>query len=147
MNPQMLNMLQQQLAAQPDGQANPQMSALMQALLEKQQQKTESTTSSQESSIQIRRLRQSRNNWKHYAQSLSETVRFFAELFGACPACWGHDNQCPNCRGQGAIGSQNPDLDTLVELVSPLLAEAGLSITPTSDRGVATPQPTPSDKA
>lgn len=51
-----------------------------------------------------------------------------AGLLGACSACWGLDGLCPRCGGTGDPGSRMPQVDALVDWVSPALARAGLGI-------------------
>lgn len=142
MNAQILNLLQQQFAAQPEWQGNPQMTALMQALMEKQQQKGADAGERTGHSQQFQRLRQSRNSWKQYAEGLAETVRFFAEVFGACSLCWGQDSRCPHCHGNGSIGSQPVDTTQLLELIHPILAQAGLTVSRESEPTAPATHPT-----
>ena len=42
-----------------------------------------------------------------------------ASALGACPYCWGDDNQCPECGGQGCTGSMPVTLKLFDELVAP----------------------------
>jgi hypothetical protein len=42
-----------------------------------------------------------------------------ALALGACPACWGEDNQCRYCRGQGVPGFSRPDTAAFLHYVVP----------------------------
>ena len=55
---------------------------------------------------------------------------YIAQALGACPQCWGLDQRCPACAGQGGPGSSQPDADRLLNLVRPALRRLGFEITP-----------------
>ncbi len=44
-----------------------------------------------------------------------------AEIFGACPSCWGELPSCRSCRGEGFAGWTMPDEEALRALVAPAL--------------------------
>lgn len=52
-------------------------------------------------------------------------------VLGACPACWGLDHFCRQCLGAGTPGSQEPDVDALVDWIAPALHRAGLTVSTT----------------
>lgn len=56
---------------------------------------------------------------------------YVARVLGACPACWGLDHFCRQCLGSGTPGSQDPDIDALVDWISPALHRAGLTLSST----------------
>ena len=43
----------------------------------------------------------------------------FAAAVGACPYCWGGDDECIECAGEGIPGSLPPDLELFNEFVAP----------------------------
>ncbi|MFV0645740.1 MAG: hypothetical protein ACK5NN_14820 [Sphingomonadaceae bacterium] len=48
----------------------------------------------------------------HTAQQQSlERLGDLAAALGACGLCWGEDDQCPACRGQGQPGMIRPDME------------------------------------
>ncbi|BFM10677.1 hypothetical protein R50072_08300 [Simiduia litorea] len=55
-------------------------------------------------------------------QELSELRNInenLAAALGACAECWGADDACPECEGQGGAGSGRPDPDLYNALVAP----------------------------
>jgi hypothetical protein len=44
-----------------------------------------------------------------------------AAALGACYLCWGENVNCPECHGHGRPGSTQPDRDSFVEWVVPVL--------------------------
>ncbi len=48
-------------------------------------------------------------------------VETLAAALGACPACWGEDQACSQCRGRGAPGAYPPDRQTFADFVLPVL--------------------------
>ncbi|SDJ51587.1 hypothetical protein [Microbulbifer yueqingensis] len=126
MNEQMLNLLQQQFSSRPELQGNPQLSAMMQALIERRSDPAPAVVEDR----RLEQLEKSRARWKQYAKGLAETVRFFGDMLGACSLCWGEDSECPHCQGEGTIGSRAGDIERLLPLIEPVLAQAGLAVCP-----------------
>jgi hypothetical protein len=52
-----------------------------------------------------------------------------AKVLGACSSCWGLNLVCPRCLGSGGPGSQPPDINALVNWITPALHRAGLTTT------------------
>ncbi|MDN3638807.1 hypothetical protein QWY82_08315 [Simiduia curdlanivorans] len=55
-------------------------------------------------------------------QELSELRNLnenLAAALGACAECWGADDACPECEGQGGAGSVRPDPELYNALVAP----------------------------
>lgn len=69
-----------------------------------------------------------------------------ARVLGACPVCWGLDHFCRQCLGSGTPGSQDPDIDALVEWISPALHRAGLTLHMTRPATGQTGQPQRSEE-
>ncbi len=57
---------------------------------------------------------------------LVERNNRLASALGACPYCWGTDMSC-RCRGNGSVGSKQPNRKAFVELVLPVLERYGIS--------------------
>jgi hypothetical protein len=68
-------------------------------------------------------------------------IAFIGGIFGACPECWGLDQNCPTCLGQGQPGSAQAQPE-LVEWASPGLHQMGLRIVGETTRPQPTSQPT-----
>jgi hypothetical protein len=47
-----------------------------------------------------------------------------AQALGACEECWGRDNRCPTCRGEGSPGYFKSDKVLFEELIRPALSKA-----------------------
>ncbi|MGE5527409.1 MAG: hypothetical protein ACM3Q9_01955 [Methanosarcina sp.] len=58
-------------------------------------------------------------------EELRRRNRMFADALGACPRCFGEDQQCPVCRGRGRPGGREPDSLLMSELVEPAMRRAG----------------------
>ena len=46
----------------------------------------------------------------------------FAAAVGACPYCWGGDNECSECEGEGYAGSAVPDMELFEEFIAPAVS-------------------------
>ena len=55
----------------------------------------------------------------HYAELAQRDGKLAAAL-GAC-SCWGENNQCEFCDGEGAPGWTTPDRDLFADLILPAL--------------------------
>ena len=55
-------------------------------------------------------------------------AHYIAEVFGACPQCWGLNRLCPQCNGRGNPGSGEPQEDEMLAWVTPALAKLGLKV-------------------
>ena len=53
-----------------------------------------------------------------------------ASALGACPACWGEDERCRTCRGEGRPGAVQPDVALFRELIAPAVARLARSPDP-----------------
>lgn len=61
--------------------------------------------------------------------SAQRMANYFAEVFGACPRCWGLSVHCPDCRGTGGPGSRTPIESEVRRWMVPALTALGLNIT------------------
>jgi hypothetical protein len=69
---------------------------------------------------------------KQSLASADVMARYIADIFGACPACWGLNQVCPHCHGKGKPGYANPDMEELRAWVEPALKKGGLHIAQTA---------------
>jgi len=53
-----------------------------------------------------------------------------ASALGACPACWGEDERCRTCRGEGRPGAVAPDVALFRDLVAPAVSRLARSADP-----------------
>jgi hypothetical protein len=65
---------------------------------------------------------------KRELASANVMARYIADVFGACPVCWGLNGLCQQCQGKGRPGYAEPNLDELRAWVEPALRRGGLSI-------------------
>jgi len=65
---------------------------------------------------------------KHENMLLIERNDILAAALGACPDCWGEDQDCETCGGDGAAGAYAPDKDAFVEYVLPTVRRLRLSM-------------------
>lgn len=72
--------------------------------------------------ITIRKLKES-------LAAADTMAHYIAEVFGACPQCWGLNRLCPECKGRGMPGSGEPQEDELLSWVGPALAKLGMNVT------------------
>lgn len=52
---------------------------------------------------------------------LIELTDSLAAALGACPACWGEDEHCDECRGRGGPGAFLPDEEAFADVVLPAI--------------------------
>lgn len=56
-------------------------------------------------------------------------IEHIAHVLGACPGCFGEDDECELCHGHGVPGSMMPMKDEFLSWVEPALARLGLTTT------------------
>lgn len=99
---------------------------LLQNRLERQETPADHDESLERS---IGRLR--RKN-RHLRRRLLVATRFFealAQLMGACPRCFGQEDNCPLCHGAGVPGSRQPAQE-LAAWMQPALERLGFRLVP-----------------
>jgi|GEM_PF-3429196 len=62
----------------------------------------------------IRQFRRELNDLRNVNDTL-------AAALGACPICWGGDDECHECEGEGYAGTYMPDVQLFNELVVPAI--------------------------
>jgi hypothetical protein len=107
---------------------NPSLAALMQMMSQRQAEAdlpAESSTPRRasldldERTARIDRVRTRVSEMRDELVRLRERVARFAAAVGACAACWGEDDSCASCGGEGAAGWLDPDPMQFTELVAP----------------------------
>jgi DNA repair exonuclease SbcCD ATPase subunit len=135
-NQALTQLIASQLAANADGQSSEELlkaagdnpMAAMMATLGKQR-----NTEAQQLKRYRRRLKQTRRTleaMRSQVQEAENVLQELAAIFGACPRCWGQDEECPDCRGKGGPGSHTPDPEELLALTEPALAQLNLCVVP-----------------
>lgn len=130
MNEQMMEMMRQNYAQNGSVQQN-QMLEMLQAMMLKDTAANDTAGQSDQrdaSERTNRNLLNSRNKWKRHAGQLARTVRYFAQLLGSCPRCFGHDESCRVCTGTNSHHIGEPDIESLIALVLPIFEQSGLTI-------------------
>ncbi len=75
-------------------------------------------------SEQTRRLARLRRKLKILSQEtvwLQDLNEALAAALGACPLCWGEDEDCDECDGDGVSGWDEPDAELFAEFVAPAI--------------------------
>lgn len=57
-------------------------------------------------------------------EEVNDKLLDFANALGACHECWGTENRCPICRGEGQPGYFKLDRELFDQLISPALPKA-----------------------
>jgi len=70
---------------------------------------------------QIRQLRQD-------LAAADAMLKYIADVFGTCPACWGQNQQCVRCGGRGQPGSRVPLEEELLAWVRPAFRRLHLQV-------------------
>lgn len=78
---------------------------------------------------EIIRLKKMIARLRQQMASAEVMARYIADIFGACPACWGLNRHCEQCQGRGSPGYANPNLEELRTWVEPALKKGGFYIT------------------
>lgn len=149
MNPALKQLLASQLAAQGSDMSvedllktaggNP-MAAMMATL--GQQQPSDQDKELKRTRRRLKQTRHALEVMRNQVQEAEHILQELAAIFGACGRCWGQDQECPDCHGQGGPGSQRPDSDELLALTEPALAQLDLCIVPRKQATTTTPQST-----
>jgi hypothetical protein len=72
--------------------------------------------------------------------AITTMLNYIAQVFGACPACWGQNRLCQRCAGNGRPGSGPPMEAELLAWVEPALERLGrrvVRVTPQADAVLA----------
>jgi hypothetical protein len=78
----------------------------------------------------------------HLQEELEATqvvMHHVGKMLGACPYCFGEDEDCEACAGRGAPGSTKPAKKELLAWVEPALARLGLQVTAVQEPALANP--------
>lgn len=122
------SLLSSQLAGQFS--QNPLMAMLISSML--QQNAVASTREVSENEIDYERVlaraRQIIQQLKEQLVRAQAMISYIAEVFGTCPACWGQSKICPQCRGKGKPGSNEPLEEELLAWVDPALKRLGMRV-------------------
>jgi hypothetical protein len=144
MNPAMAQMLAQQLGLPADQEgldpsallanqaSDPLMAALVSSMLQRQAADRDTPTEiDEEQAVLKHELAQAKKTIRKLRENVASAnnmANYIAQVFGACPACWGLNQLCPHCRGQGKPGSYQPNEAELLAWVEPALTKLGLRI-------------------
>jgi len=151
MNPIAMQMLAKQLGItpenltnmQPDGIAaalanqtnDPLMAALITQMASQQSSTSATETPAEEDGRdydrELNALQKIITRLKQQLASAEIMARYIADVFGACPVCWGLNRLCQQCGGKGKPGYAQPDVEELRAWVEPALRKGGLHIATT----------------
>lgn len=98
--------------------SDPRLGMLMQMLAKREQDEPAPNSSEPRREHARQRLREMRAE----LEILRERNEVLAAALGACAQCWGDDETCPDCRGEGGPGWRRPAKDLYDDLVAPVAA-------------------------
>jgi hypothetical protein len=107
------------------------MAALVSSMLQRQAADRDSADTDEEEAVLKHQLVQAKKTIRKLREDVAlanNMANYIAQVFGACPACWGLTQLCPHCRGQGKPGSYQPNEAELLAWVEPALTKLGLRI-------------------
>lgn len=119
MNEQLIQMLTEQ---------NPQLAPLL-AMMGKNQEETDDDKG-EEMIVALKKERYRRKKLQSKIHALMEEAKMMDTLLdelaaslGACPSCWGSDEECGYCVGNGLPGAFSPDKRLFETYVMPVLTK------------------------
>lgn len=139
MNEMMMQMLAQKAGLSPEqvatftsssaeGTPDGRMAALMQMMAERSQTQETAADDHQLIAEELERRRRQVHMLTARLKAAMSAVAYVGEAIGACTQCWGTDQNCAICAGQGKPGAYEPDEPALRSLVEAPLARLGLQL-------------------
>ena len=107
---------------------NPLMAALIGSMMSQAQADDEPAEKPPEYERILMRAKKIIRALKQELATADEMLRYLAEVFGACPICWGQNRLCPGCKGKGSPGSYEPLESELLRWVEPALKRLGMRV-------------------
>jgi hypothetical protein len=107
---------------------NPLMGALLQSMLQSSASEPAAEAPSVDYEAILLRARARIQELKEEVAVTRSMVRYIADVFGACPLCWGQHRICPRCDGRGRPGSRDPIEEEMLDWVVPALRRRGMRI-------------------
>jgi hypothetical protein len=92
----------------------------------------------------MRRLRRVAKAMHHELEDQRDINDALAAALGACPLCWGEDDDCRDCAGRGAPGHVMPDRELFERLIQP--AARRFKHVQHDDAPAGTDEPTPPER-
>jgi hypothetical protein len=105
-------------------------SLFVQMLNRKQSTEDISDIDQPDSEREVKRLKRIIIQLQREVASANTMARYIADIFGACPICWGLNRLCQQCQGKGVPGYSDPNLEELCTWVKPALRKGGFHIVP-----------------
>lgn len=103
--------------------ADPQLATLMQMFAQRSEAADDpAPTVNVVQRDRVRRVRDRVQEMRAELITLRERCGYLADALGACARCWGSDDDCDECGGEGAPGSREPNPELFRELVEPAAA-------------------------
>lgn len=121
------------------GNQDPTTKMLMQMMQQQEAQQDSSETEVAEmprpsAHPRYRKLRKLANLLQQKNELLEELLDELSDALGTCPDCWGQDDDCHYCRGEGGSGFRASDEEAFNEWIAPLLT-AGQKKSSTNSEG------------
>jgi len=116
-NPLYEQLLQRVLTEQPE-------LAQYAELFKQQDEDSPSSDEVKELKLRLRKITSIAKAQKDDLNDALDDLSELAQALGACDECWGRDNRCPTCRGDGAPGYFKLDRALFDQYILPALAKA-----------------------
>jgi hypothetical protein len=85
------------------------------------QRQAASSPPAEDTSSALERMTARCERLREIVRTLRTRNDLVASALGACPRCWGEDEECPMCEGHGVPGAFEPRTEAFEELVLPAL--------------------------
>ena len=108
--------------------SDPLMAALVSSVLNKKSTKNEESEPQLDYERELVRSKRIIRKLKEDLAAADMMLKYIAEIFGTCPACWGQNKLCLRCKGNGRPGSADPAEEELLAWVEPALKKLGMGL-------------------
>jgi len=99
--------------------SNPTVAALMQMMSQRESEPDPAREPSPPRRTRVDRVRARVQDMRDELVRLRERMERLAAAVGACVSCWGDDDECVSCGGDGAPGWLDPDPIAFTDLIAP----------------------------
>ena len=103
--------------------SDPQLASMMQMFAQRDEAEAETPPAAGAvNRDRVQRVRDRVQEMRAELITLRERCEHLADALGACARCWGTEDDCDECGGEGAPGWREPDPQLFRELVEPAAA-------------------------
>jgi hypothetical protein len=87
-------------------------------------QQTSSSDTSDDTKKRLQKITSIAKQMKGDLDDALDRLDELAQALGACEECWGDNNRCPTCKGDGQPGFFKPDRELFNQFILPVLNKA-----------------------